>query len=384
MHRLFALLLALTCISPVYAEEVIDVTGDAELRAALDRLRPGVRVRIAPGKYRGPIWLSNVHGTAERPIVIEGADPRDPPYFVGGKEGWHLGDCSYLALRCLNVRGQSAVGVHVDDEGSFATPSHHIMLEHIHVSDIGPKGMHDAIKLTGVDTFLISNCTANGWGCAAINLLGSRHGVVRGCTFRGAPGYSQLVGVQTKGGCNDITIHQCRFFDAGVRAIQIGGFSSPQFLRPSDSTSEAHDIRVSHCTIVGSETAVSFVGVDGAEVAYNTIYHPGQLPLRILQENRIAQMVPSRTGYFHHNLIVYRHADVGVMVNVGDATDPDSFRFASNAWYSQDRPQSSRPQLPTEEVAGVYGVDPQLANPAQEQFAPQTFALQDFGSSAER
>jgi len=55
-------------------------------------------------------------------------------------------------------------------------------------------------------------------------------------------------------------------------------------------------------------------------------------------------------------------------VNVGPGTAPDTFRFAGNVWFCEDRPDQSRPRLPTPEKDGLVGVDPQLRDPAKGDF----------------
>ena len=74
------------------------------------------------------------------PIVIEGAAAGSPPLFEGGDEAWHLSRCAGVTLSAnIAVRGQSDNGINVDDGGA-AGSAHHIVLEKIHVSDIGRKG----------------------------------------------------------------------------------------------------------------------------------------------------------------------------------------------------------------------------------------------------
>jgi hypothetical protein len=42
-------------------------------------------------------------------------------------------------------------------------------------------------------------------------------------------------------------------------------------------------------------------------------------------------------------------------VNIGAGTAPETFKFARNWWYCTDRPERSRPRLPTPEIDGTYG-----------------------------
>ena len=114
-------LLTLACLTADPAPRV-QVRDDASLRAAVRNARPGVRIQILPGRYQPGVYLSRVCGTADQPIVIEGADPDQPPLFEGGSQGWHLSDCQYVTLRNLAVRGQRTNGINVDDGGSYETP----------------------------------------------------------------------------------------------------------------------------------------------------------------------------------------------------------------------------------------------------------------------
>lgn len=364
------------------AETIVKVADDASLRAALRVARPGTRIRIAAGRYRPGVYVSNLKGTAESPIVIEGADPNDLPVFQGGREGWHLSDCAYVTLRNLAVDGAAANGINVDDGGSYDTPSHHIVLEGLRVTDVGPRGNFDAAKLSGVDDFVVRNCTMQGWGGQAPDMVGCHRGLIEGCRFVGKTGFSQHTGPQTKGGSSQIVIRRCLFRNAADRGVQLGGSTGLAFFRPKGALYEARDVTVEGCVFVGCQAPVAYVGVDGAVVRYNTFYRPRKWVMRILQETTAEGFVPCRNGRFEHNLIVFRRADVGVFVNVGPHTRPESFRFAENLWYCEDRPSASRPELPTPETGGVYGLDPKLTDPGQNRFQPQEPNAGRFGAHA--
>ncbi len=223
----------------VSAERVIDVHNDAGLRRALSDAATGTTIRVAPGSYSPGIFIQDLRGTADQPIVIEGADPDRPPEFRGGGTAWQFSNCAYLTLRNLAVRGQSGNGINI-----------------------------------------------------------------------------------------------------------------------------------------------AFVGVDGATVRYNTIYRPDRWVIRILQETTAPGFPPCRDGRFEHNLVVFRAADLATVVNIGPNTDPASFRFTNNLWFCEDRPQSSRPQLPVPETSSLYGIDPQLEAPDRRRFRPLNPQAQPFGAHA--
>ncbi len=371
------------CSCPaVLAAGIVEVNDDASLRTALRRAGPGTVIRIAPGRYQPGVSAAGLKGTPERPIVIEGADPDQPPLFEGGKVAWQLSDCEHLTLRNIAVRGQQANGINIDDGGSFETPTRHLVLEKIHVADVGPQGNFDGIKLSGVDDFAVRDCTVEGWGGQAIDMVGCHRGVVEGCTFRGKSGFSQSTGPQTKGGASQIAIRRCLFLDAGGRAVNLGGSTGLAYFRPRGARYEAQDICVEGCTFVGSQAPVAFVGVDGATVRFNTFYRPDKWVLRILQETTEPGFAPCRNGRFERNLIVFRRADVQVHANIGPNTRPDTFVFADNLWYCEDRPQASRPDLPVAETGGLYGVDPRLTATEDGRFQPQNPQAAKFGALA--
>jgi hypothetical protein len=381
--RFLAFVILILASTAPAAERIVKVADDASLRTALHEARPGTRIHIAPGQYRPGVYVSGLTGTEGEPIVIEGADGRDPPQFVGGSEAWHLVKCAYVTLRNLAVRGQSSNGINVDDGGVFDKPAHHVVLEKIRVSDVGPQGNHDAIKLSGLDDFVVRECTFEGWGGQAPDMVGCHRGLVDQCTFKGKPGFSQGEGPQAKGGSSQITVRRCLFLDAATRGVNLGGSTDLKVFRPPHARYEAKDVVVEGCTFVGGEAAVAYISV-GAVVRYNTIYQPKKWVLRILNEHTGEGFPTTGEGRFERNLIVFRSAIAAGLVNIGPHTRPETFHFAENWWYCEDRPSASRPKLPAPETGGVYGVDPKLTAPARNDFRPLNPDAAAFGASGWR
>ena len=376
------LLLGISWYSLLPAAEPVRVTDDASLRAALREAAAGTVIRLAPGRYQPGVFADNLQGTPERPIVIEGEDAARPPLFEGGKVGWQLSDCAHLVLRNIAVRGQQVNGINIDDGGSYDTPSQHLVLDKLQISEIGPRGNFDGIKLSGVDDFVVRDCAFDGWGGQAIDMVGCHRGAIEDCTFQGREGFSQDAGPQTKGGSSQIAIRGCLFVNAGGRAVNVGGSTGLAYFRPRGARYEAKDILVEGCVFAGSQAPVAFVGVDGAVVRYNTFFRPDKWVLRILQETTEPGFAACRNGRFERNLIVFRRAGVAIQVNIGPHTSPETFVFADNLWYCEDRPQASRPDLPAAETGGVYGIDPQVADLEQNRLRPQNPQAAQYGASA--
>jgi hypothetical protein len=349
----------------------VTVRDTRALREAVNDALPGAEIRIAPGDYDGGSHFADVKGTEGKPIVIRGADPKNPPRFRGGNSAMHFTDAEYLEISDLVVEGASANGLNFDDGGTWDSPSRGIVLRNLKIADTGDRGNQDGIKLSGIRGFRVENCVLERWGAngSGIDMVGCHKGVIEGCTFRHPAGSN---GVQTKGGSSAIVIRKCRFDDAGSRAINLGGSTGLEFFRPalaSPPFCEALDITVEGNTFTGSDAPVAFVGADRAVVRYNTIYLPRRWAMRILQETTAEGFVPCRKGEFSHNIVVFRSdawSEGGV--NAGPGTEPSSFTFARNAWYCLDAPARSRPKLPAGETNGAYGTDPQLADPEKGEF----------------
>jgi hypothetical protein len=136
---------------------------------------------------------------------------------------------------------------------------------------------------------------------------------------------------------------------------------------PAGKRFEAREIRVEASTFSGGGAPVAFVGVDGAKVRFNTIYHPGRWAIRILQETATADFIRCRNGVFQGNLIVFQSTNWSSGgVNIGPSTSPESFEFRGNFWFCEDVPSRSKPTLPTAEEGGVYGKDPLLKDPPRD------------------
>ena len=356
--------IALLLASPAWAQTV---RTPQELRDAVGRAGPGTKILVAAGDYDGGFHFSNVRGAAGKPVVIAAADPKNPPVFKGGANAVHLSAVEHLEIDGLVVRDTTANGLNIDDGGAREKPSHHVVLRNLRISDVGPRGNCDGLKLSGLDDFRVEGCTIERWGSgsgSAIDMVGCHKGVIENCTFRENDGGT---GVQTKGGCADVVVRRCRFENAGSRGVNIGGSTGLPYFRPplkDPPHAEARNITVEGCTFIGSDAPLAFVGVDGAVVRCNTIWIPRRWAVRILQETTEPGFVPCRKGEFTRNIVVFRSTQWGEGgVNIGANTEPKSFAFAQNWWFCVDTPSQSRPRLPSAEKDGVHGTDPRLRDP---------------------
>lgn len=336
----------------VTAGEII-VRDDNALRAALRDLKPDATLKIAAGEYAG-----GHHVIGIEKLTIEALEAKTPPVFKGGKTGWQFSRCAGLTLKHLKIYGQTENGLNLDDGGQLDQPVTGITLDHIEVSDIGPKGNHDGIKCSGLDKLTIRDCAITGWGGQGIDFVGCHQSLITGCRFIGKEGFSATAGIQLKGGTSDVTVEKCHFTNAGERPINVGGSTGLAYFRPQGVKFEAARLIVRDNVIEGSQCAAAFVGVDGAEFSGNTILFPTKWIFRILQETREPDFVPCRNVLIKDNRITFLRSQVQTEINIGDGTAPETFRFERNRWSAKDKPQASKPKLPTEEKGGIYGHEP--------------------------
>lgn len=361
-YRLLSLAIVLSlCSTPMAfsAPRTLSVSNYAELKKALAEVGPGVTVEVAPGMYEGGIYLNDVHGTAEEPIVITGADPANPPVFTSKGEGAKLSRCSYVKLSHLVFQKTAKNGINIDDGGKGEAASHHLLLEDLEVRDIGPKGNVDALKMSGLEHFVVRDCRFENWGGSAIDMVGCRNGLIEGCQLLGGgEGYRNANGIQIKGGSRFILVQTSFFRNAGARVINLGGMTGLQFFRPEVGDFEARDVILAGNTFIGSEAQVAWVTAQESLVHHNLFFLPGKWVGRILQETKDQRFKPSGKGLFENNMVVMDGRVGNLPFNVGRGTDPDSFVFRGNAWF---RPDSDRkPTLPSLEKDGIYDLDPMI------------------------
>ncbi|MEW4570584.1 right-handed parallel beta-helix repeat-containing protein [Tautonia sp. JC769] len=343
--------------------QTVTVADTGELRRALGSAKAGTFIALEPGVYEGGTFVRDLAGEPGRPIVIAGADPERPPVIRGGNSAFQLSGPAHVELRDMVFEGATANGLNIDDGGSGEGSAHHIVLRRLVVREVGPDGNRDGIKLSGIDTFRVEDCTIERWGSggSGIDMVGCHDGEIVACVFRDGGGRGGN-GVQGKGGTARVAVRQCRFEQSGDRALNLGGSTGEQFFRPLDPGYEAKDLLVEDCVVIGGTAGAAFVGVDGAVVRHCVFYRPGRFGLRILQESVGPNFVPSRNGQFVDNIIVYRSDEMALPINIGPNTAPETFTLARNVWYCLDQPQRG-PRLDLPEDGGRSGVDPGFVDP---------------------
>jgi hypothetical protein len=339
----------------------------ASIDRALNGVAPGTRVLVHEGRY-GPFSAQRLAGTAAKPIAIaaDGAvvlEARGAQAIIG------LSDPAYVVIEGFALEGATVHGMNIDDEGSYDTPAHHLVLRDLTIPSAGSGGNNDCIKLSGLDDFWVLDSDVGGCDRGEIiDMVGCHRGVIAGNHFHDAV----QNGVQTKGGSADTLIHGNVFENIPARAVNAGGSTGTEFFRPADASYEAARISIIANVFVRngemSGAAVAYVGCDGCLFAHNTVIEPRSWVARILQESTDARFVPSRNGRFVNNLIVLEPSALRAeLVNVGANTAPETFVFGNNLWYALGGAASYSPVLAAAippESGSILQQDPGLVDRA--------------------
>jgi hypothetical protein len=348
----------------------------ASIQHAASHATAGTAIVVHAGTYAGGGWIENLAGTADAPIWLGGAQGEARPVIDGGGQAFQLSQPRYVIVHDLEIRNSTDNGINVDDGGNYADPdaARFVVFRNLSIHDVGGSGNQDCLKLSGLNDYWVlasefARCGGGGSG-SAIDHVGCHRGLIYANQFSDLTAGGNAV--QNKGGCADIEIRGNSFINAGERAINLGGSTGFEFFRPPLSAdqpnAEARDIRVIANLFRGSVAPVAYVGCVDCLVANNVFDTPSNWVIRILQETLTTpeyEFLPASNGRFINN-IVYFDAQVGVAVNVGPDTAPDTFVFANNLWYRYDDPSASDPPggLPVAEQAGLVGTDPLFADPS--------------------
>jgi hypothetical protein len=316
---------------------------------------PGDTILMHSGSYAGPFFISNLNGNANAWIVIMGIS-KNTVVLNAGSEGLHFSDINYVKIQDMSFTGQTGNGMNIDDAGTIQTPAKHVVVTNCNFTYMGAQGNNDFLKLSGLDSFEVSNCIffRAASGGSGIDMVGCHYGWIHHCLFDSMGSNS----IQMKGGSRFLKIENNRFRNGGQRALNLGGSTGLAFFRPIDATHEAADITVHANVFIKGQAPIAFVGSERVDVSNNTFYMPEKWVIRILQETvDTTRFVPCRNGMFRNN-IIYFSSVVTTHVNIGSNTAPNTFLFSHNLWYNSSNPASSTPQLPATEISQITGQDP--------------------------
>ena len=107
-------------------------------RDQLSRLQPGDMLELAAGNYTRGLSISNMHGTADKRIVITGPESGAAAVFLGSLNGSRntiqLDRASYITIRNLKLDGQNVPYI---DGVNARNVTHHITIEKLLIVNHG-------------------------------------------------------------------------------------------------------------------------------------------------------------------------------------------------------------------------------------------------------
>ena len=336
------------------------------IQAAAAVATPGTWIRLGPGMHATDQYVAALRGTTDAPIWIGGEANQPAPVIAGGGVALHLVRPAYVVLRHIEVRGQTANGINIDDgdQRDDETAAHHVLVSDVAIHDVGGDGNQDCLKVSGVnDLYVYDSQFARCGGAASgsgIDHVGCHRVVIARNIFDAMTGNA----VQAKGGSTDIDIRQNRVRDGGERAFNLGGSTGLQFFRPSLSTTapnaEARRIRAFDNIVTGTTVApFAFVGCIDCVAAHNLVLGTPRWLVRILQETVTQSgytFEPAANGRVINNSFLWTASVLSTHVNVGANTAPATFTFSHNVWHATDDPARSTPMLPVAEAGAVIGM----------------------------
>jgi hypothetical protein len=157
----------------------------ADYRAVVASLQAGDRLILAPGEYPNGLPIHRLRGTADRPIVIEGAPGASTPIMIGrrGANTVSIMDSEHVVVQNLKLDGKGLPvdGVRVETRSRF---SNYITLEALEIVGHG----HDQ-QIVGISVQRASR----GWIIRGNSVIGAGTGMYLGHSDGTAPFVDGLI-----------------------------------------------------------------------------------------------------------------------------------------------------------------------------------------------
>jgi hypothetical protein len=329
----------------------------SSLQEAAPLAEPGDTLLLVDGLLKTDNYISYLQGTEDKPIYIIGATGDNT--FDRGAVAFQISNAKYLIFSGIWFMRQTQNGVNIDDGGDYSTPSSNIIFDNCHWSAMDATGNNDMLKMSGVDDFVIRNCSFTGGaqGGSQIDMVGCHHGLIEHCHFDG--GGSNCI--QAKGGSSQLAYRRNIFVDGGQRALNIGGSTGLQFFRPLGVKYEATQITAYANVFVFGTTPFAFVGATECSFVNNTVILPHKWAFRILQENISEGMLPCGKNVVANNIFSLESTSATYAVNIGPNVS-EEFLYTNNLWYIADIPTWPGPNIPWNETTSILNEDPLITD----------------------
>lgn len=159
--------------------------GPSDYLGMVSNLRAGDRLQLIAGTYDRGLWVHDLHGTVEAPIVIEGPTGGEPAVMLGNprRNTISIKNASHIVIRNLEIDGRGALVDGVKAEG-HADYAHHITLENLYIHNLAA---HQ--QSVGIST----KCPAWDWVVRGNRIIGTGTGMYFGNSDGSAPFIGGLI-----------------------------------------------------------------------------------------------------------------------------------------------------------------------------------------------
>ncbi|MCA9285817.1 MAG: hypothetical protein KDA22_11410 [Phycisphaerales bacterium] len=404
-----ALAFVVLCARPASATQHIVNAGE-EWQFLVDQVRPGDEIILAPGRHR-PANLDGLRGEADLPITIRGmaATANRPAIIVADNWGLVLRNPNHVVLQDLLITGAKFAGIvlSADDKAAGtqdATPRpNNVTLRRVMVRRTSGEPDRDAVIAEGLDGLVLDTCRFDGWGGAAVRLLGCRNVFLRGCRFVPIDRLEHERAVSVEQGSVGVRLERC-LFETGLRSGVAAGLDSARALMrrgaapsaapaassepapdatPSVETSTAPDakpavreVTIEQCMFDGLETPIELGSVSNCTIRSCTMVRPRTCFVRFVPPGPDAGA--TKEILLGGNLFFWVPNDMPELVALQGESLGDEVSWEENLWWTAEYAVLKPERLPLpgrELLPQLLDVDPKL----DRRNRPEATAAQGYG-----
>ncbi len=288
-------------------------------------------------------------------------------------------DLAYIKILNLVFRNGHTMGLNIDDGGTWSRehPAHHIEIEGCEFYDCDPTHTQGSgLKLAGVDTFTVWDCTFKRCGHNGIDMVGCHEGKIINCVFMDnlAVDGDDGLGVQCKGGSRNIVIERNLFKDLYLYGVSLGQASGLDFFRPPpgeyDGDGQIIDYEAKNCNayrniFINVGYPIVFSRSRNCKAYQNTIYVPinnadrargvgGTAFVVFFRHDPFPDLIGSvpvthvRNAEVKNNIFYFGTPYGSRPVSFATATpawneEPETCVISNNLWYCHDNVSESLP-----------------------------------------
>jgi len=297
----------------------------------LEEVQPGDEI-IFPAGFHVPQVITDLRGTAERPIFLRSRDPV-PAAIACETDGWVFVRPRHVVVENILFLNPHGAAVVVDGSGQDPQAplfEAQFTIRNCTVTCTRKDPGQDAVRVRNVSDVRVDQLRVDGWNDAAVEIVDSRRVLVRGLMMAPSTQMLQSVGVKVEGTSGQVSITGCSFNkivrtgvrvgtpcpggDCGaVRPVEQVRIDRCLFENPGQllEIANARDLVLSRATVVNPTDAIYSIPADAGTVE------------QVLVEKCLGFWFPGTLARFSPH---------------PDRIPPTAVTLADNLWYSLELP----------------------------------------------